>query len=106
MKWYRFEVDEYLDATEHLLDSEDLAYRRLLDMYYITEEPLPNDIRLLEVAIRLNKEEFERVLEEFFVLTPDGYRHHQADMWLKKRIHQRDINLQAGLKGGRRKKVV
>jgi uncharacterized protein YdaU (DUF1376 family) len=43
MHYYKFNIADYRSATAHLTNEEDLAYRRLLDMYYDTEVPIPND---------------------------------------------------------------
>jgi hypothetical protein len=43
MHYYQFHIGDYRSATAHLTNEEDLAYRRLLDMYYDTEVPIPND---------------------------------------------------------------
>jgi uncharacterized protein YdaU (DUF1376 family) len=42
--WYKFHVGDYITSTLHLSDAEDLAYRRLLDVYYLSEKPLPLEI--------------------------------------------------------------
>lgn len=41
MKYYPFHIGDYLAHTRHLSEMEDLAYRRLLDWYYLNERP-PN----------------------------------------------------------------
>ena len=45
MNYYPFHIGDYATATRHLSWDEDMAYRRLLDVYYTTEKPLPNDLR-------------------------------------------------------------
>ena len=41
MNYYPFHIGDYLSATRHLSWEEDCAYRRLLDVYYTSEKPLP-----------------------------------------------------------------
>ena len=41
MIWYKFHLGDYITHTLHLSDAEDLAYRRLLDLYYMSEAPIP-----------------------------------------------------------------
>jgi uncharacterized protein YdaU (DUF1376 family) len=65
--------------TLHLTPEEDLAYRRLLDMYYDSESPIPNNIPLVSRRLRLDSKVVESVLNEFFELTEDGYRNYRAD---------------------------
>jgi len=36
--WYKFHLGDYITHTTHLSDAEDLAYRRLLDLYYMSEK--------------------------------------------------------------------
>ena len=43
MHYYQFSIGDYKAATGHLSNEEDLAYRRLLDMYYDTESKIPLD---------------------------------------------------------------
>ena len=69
MKWYKFCAVDYQMKTIHLADAEDLAYRRLLDMAYITEKPIPLDISLVSRRIRLDQDIVEVVLNEFFEKT-------------------------------------
>jgi uncharacterized protein YdaU (DUF1376 family) len=65
--------------TLHLTPEEDLAYRRLLDMYYDTESPIPNNIPLVSRRLRMGLEVVESVLKEFFEFTQDGYKNYRAD---------------------------
>jgi hypothetical protein len=44
MHWYKFNIGDYLTDTMHLADAEDLAYRRLIDLYYMSERPIPLDV--------------------------------------------------------------
>jgi uncharacterized protein YdaU (DUF1376 family) len=65
--------------TLHLTPEEDLAYRRLLDMYYDTESPIPNNIPLVSRRLRMGSEVVESVLKEFFEFTQEGYKNYRAD---------------------------
>jgi len=60
---------------------EDLAYRRLLDAYYLRECQLPSDpveaARL--IRMRHNTTEVEAVLKEFFLLADTGWSHARCD---------------------------
>lgn len=62
---------------------EDLAYRRLLDLYYSTEAPIPNDLKAVSRKIRLDPTSVEQVLIEFFIITPEGFTHHRCDKELE-----------------------
>jgi uncharacterized protein YdaU (DUF1376 family) len=58
---------------------EDLAYRRLLDLYYDTEAPIPTAIPLVSRRLRLDSDVIELVLKEFFELTENGWINRRAD---------------------------
>jgi uncharacterized protein YdaU (DUF1376 family) len=79
MHYYNFNIGDYMKHTLHLMPDEDLAYRRLLDMYYDSESPIPNNIPLVSRRLRLDSKVVESVLNEFFELTEDGYRNYRAD---------------------------
>ena len=39
MHYYQFNIGDYASHTSRLSLMEDLAYRRLLDLYYLNEQP-------------------------------------------------------------------
>ncbi len=45
MNYYPFHIGDYAKKTRHLSWDEDMAYRRLIDAYYLHEGPLPADKR-------------------------------------------------------------
>jgi len=53
MNYYPFHVGDYASHTAHLEPMEDLAYRRLLDLYYLRETPLPADIQSTAKLVRM-----------------------------------------------------
>lgn len=77
MNYYPFHIGDYIAHTAHLDPIEDCAYRRLLDAYYLNEGPLPADAADVARKIRMkaNAADVERVLNEFFTLTDDGWLH-------------------------------
>ena len=81
MNYFPFHVGDYAAHTAHLEPIEDLAYRRMLDAYYLREGPLPSDPREVARLIRLrnNMDEIESVLSEFFVLTESGWVHSRCE---------------------------
>ncbi len=83
MQHYQFHIGDYAQTTAHLSPMEDLAYRRLLDLYYATEAPIPNDLKTVSRKIRLDPTSVEQVLNEFFILTPEGFTHHRCDKELE-----------------------
>jgi uncharacterized protein YdaU (DUF1376 family) len=103
--WYKFYLGDYITHTTHLSDAEDLAYRRLLDLYYISEKPIPLDTESVARKIRLDLDITESVLGEFFDKGVDGYRNSRCDMEIAKYQHQVETNRSLGKRGGRPKKT-
>ena len=81
MNYYPFHLGDYAAHTAHLEPMEDLAYRRMLDLYYRTEKALPADWREIARLIRLRDQgaAIETVLSEFFHLSDDGWHSKRAD---------------------------
>ena len=81
MNYYQFHIGDYSSHTRHLSPIEDIAYRRLLDLYYLHERPLNSGSS--SVARQINMREFEDevklILEEFFTLSDDGWINVRAD---------------------------
>ena len=105
MIWYKFHLGDYITHTLHLSDAEDLAYRRLLDLYYMSEKPIPLDTESVSRKIRLDLDVTESVLGEFFEHTENGYRNARCDAEIAKYQHQVENNRQLGKRGGRPKKT-
>lgn len=101
MNYYSFHIGDYLSATAHLSIIEHGAYRRLLDIYYIHESPLPDDVkqiyRLVGARGKEEREAVDSVLAEFFQSTPEGFRHDRCDH----EIALCNKNRSNGKKGGR-----
>jgi hypothetical protein len=104
MKWYKFEVDKFLDEALRLSDAQELAYRRLMDAYYVTEKPLPLDMNELLQLTGVTPDDTLYVLDFLFHKTPDGWRDPNIDMAIAKHQHQRKTNQTQGKRGGRPKK--
>ncbi len=81
MNYYPFHLGDYASHTAHLEPMEDLAYRRLLDQYYMREGPLPADIQTTAKLIRMRSmlADVESVLKEFFSLTAAGWMHERCE---------------------------
>ena len=84
MNYYPFHIGDYVSATRHLSWDEDAAYRRLLDVYYTHEQPLPIDerkvFRLVMATTDEQREAVRVVLDEFFVKTSTGWVNRRADI--------------------------
>lgn len=86
MHFYQFNIGDYKSHTEHLSELEDLAYRRMLDWYYLHEKQLPLDVEEIGRLIRMRShcECIATVLQEFFVQTESGWSNPRADEELAK----------------------
>lgn len=82
MNYYSFHVGDYASHTHHLTLLGDLAYRRLLDRYYLNERALPADpgecARL--IGMRDHIQEVSEVLSDFFLKSEAG--------WINKRCEE------------------
>lgn len=89
--WYPFYVGDYARKTAHLSMLEHGAYRLLLDHYYATGEPLPDDnAKLYRICRARTPSERQSVLStvaEFF--TKDGtlLRSEKCDRVLSKQLN-------------------
>lgn len=88
MFYYRFNIGDYIKQTAYLEPMADLAYRRMLDLYFDSEAPFPNQTQWVAERIRMPKELkiVQKVLSEFFELdTVDNCWHHRkADEQIQK----------------------
>jgi uncharacterized protein YdaU (DUF1376 family) len=104
MHFYPHHIGDYRSATMHLSNEEDLAYRRLLEMYYDTEQPIPDDLQLVSRRIRVTPEALLFVLQEFFVLVNKGWKNKRCDLVINDYHEMAEKNRRNGKKGGRPKK--
>ena len=83
MHFYQFHIGDYKSHTSHLTPMEDLAYRRLLDFYYLHEKP----IKQRDIARQIGMKDYEQdvltVLNEFFLSTDEGFVNPRADKEIK-----------------------
>jgi uncharacterized protein YdaU (DUF1376 family) len=92
MKEYKFYVEAYRKNTAHLQDADDLALRRMLDICYLTEKPLPLDIDEIVDLVKLDRDIVEPVVTEFFYLAEDGWHNLGAEKQIEKWQKIRDKN--------------
>lgn len=104
MHYYSFHIGDYRAATAHLSNEEDLAFRRLLDMYYDTEEPIPLDTQWVSRRLRVGIDTLVSVLNDMFVHTENGWTHSRCDAEIAHYHELAQRNRENGKKGGRPKK--
>lgn len=81
MHYYTFHIGDYASHTRNLSPIEDLAFRRLLDEYYLHERPFNGC--LTDVARQVGLREYEAevgfVLNTYFEPTENGWVNKRAD---------------------------
>lgn len=86
MHYYQFNIGDYASHTRHLTVIEDIAYRRLLDAYYLQERPFNANVSSVarQINMREHEPDVKTILEEFFILCEDGWRNERADKEIDK----------------------
>lgn len=109
MNFYKHHIGDYDSATAHLSWLEDMAYTRLMRLYYRREEPIPADIgqacRLIRASSKQEREAVETVLNEFFVLGDGGWSNKRCDEEIEQANAKTGANRRNGAKGGRPRKA-
>lgn len=105
MNHYPHHIGDYRRDTCHLSLLEHGIYRQLLDTYYLSEAPIPREtnpvFRRLRAETEAEQKAVMTVLMEFFVDTPEGWRHTRCDLEIERyraKAEQAKLN---GIKGGR-----
>lgn len=92
MNFYKHYIGDYQRDTMRLSMTEDGAYRRLLDEYYATEEPLPLDrdecYRAARATTPDEQAAVDKVLERYFDCRDDGRVPVIAENWNKRMERQ------------------
>ena len=103
MFYYPHHIGDYKSATMHLSNEEDLAYRRLLEMYYDTEKYIPLETQWVARRLRVATEALQSVLNDFFVQSEQGWRHPKCDLVIREYHEMAEKNRRNGKLGGRPK---
>ncbi len=106
MHYYQFSIGDYRAATAHLSNEEDLAYRRLLDMYYDTEQKIPLDTQWVARRLRVDAVVVRDVLNDMFAKHEDGWFHARCDDVIQQYHAMAEKNRANGRLGGRKKNPV
>jgi uncharacterized protein YdaU (DUF1376 family) len=102
--YYQFHIGDYRSSTAHLTNEEDLAYRRLIDMYYDFEGPIPLDTQWVARRIRVEPAIIQDVLKDMFERTENGYVNARCEEEIAKYKSLAERNKRNGSLGGRPKK--
>lgn len=108
MNFFKLYVGDYQRDTGSLSLAEHGAYLLMLQHYYATEKPLPKGKELFRMLRATTKQERDAILkisDLFWESTDAGLVNKRAVVEIEKGIHQRTVNQQLGLKGGRPRKT-
>lgn len=109
INYFEHHIGDYDADTAHLTWVEDMAYTRLMRLYYRREKPIPADIndacRLVRAASKDQRQAVADVLKEFFVLADDGWHQGRCDAELARYLKKVEHNRAVGKLGGRPKKT-
>jgi uncharacterized protein YdaU (DUF1376 family) len=107
LNYYPHHIGDYLRDTAHLTPLEDGIYRRMLDVYYASEKPLPVETqwvcRLVRARTTEEQSAVDEVLRQFFSKHPDGWRNKRADNEIRKGRARVKAARTNGKSGGRPK---
>lgn len=108
MKYHKRWSEDYLGATRGLSLMEHGAYTLLLDQYYLTERPLPDDKdtlhRLCGAVTKAEQAAVLSVLKQHWRLTTEGWTNSRAEEELAAIRERSEKARAAGRKGGRPRK--
>ena len=112
MHYYQHNIGDYRRDTSHLSLLEHGVYRQLLDLYHLSEKPIPEEtdwvIRRLAAKTDLEISAIQLVLSDFFVLNVDGalgYSHKRCDKDIDDYLNKAETAKTNGKLGGRPKKT-
>ena len=96
LNFFKHHLGDYDSATMHLSWDEDMAYTRLIRVYYRDEKPLPLElakvIRLARAQTKAQVAAVGAVLREFFSEQEDGWHNKRCDEEIAAAKAQADTN--------------
>ena len=103
MHYFQFNIKDYAFASMRLTLLEDLAFRRMLDLHYDTEKPLPNCVKKIGklIGMRDQTDEITEVLNEFWLSNDEGFYNERATKEIIIYQAKADVARANGKKGGR-----
>jgi len=98
MHYYKFNIGDYASHTRHLSLLEDLAYRRLIDAYYLSEKPFVGSSADIakDIGMTSQIEEVHYVLSKFFEKSEDGWINKRCDEEIAKYHDKQEQAVRAG----------
>jgi uncharacterized protein YdaU (DUF1376 family) len=107
MNYYPHHIGDYLRDTAHLTATEDGIYRRLLDLYYASEKPLPLEFdwlcKLVRARESTEREAVKEILQQYWEKRETGWSNNRADEEIRKARKRIKAAKHNGKVGGRPK---
>jgi uncharacterized protein YdaU (DUF1376 family) len=104
VNYFSFHIGDYAARTRYLSPMADLAYRRLLDLYYTLEGPIPAAGVAAEIGLEDCEADVLLVLRKFFVECEGVWINTRCDEEIAKYQGKAERNREVGKLGGRPKK--
>jgi uncharacterized protein YdaU (DUF1376 family) len=104
VNYFSFHIGDYAARTRYLAPMADLAYRRLLDLYYTLEGPIPAAGVAAEIGLEDNEADVLLVLRKFFIERDGMWVNTRCDEEIAKYQGKAERNREVGKLGGRPKK--
>lgn len=103
MHYYQFNIGDYSSHTSRLSLLEDLAYRRLIDLYYLTESPFTGELSDISRDIGMidNEKEVEYILNKFFEKVENEWINKRASEEIRKYHMKKKTAAKAGKASGK-----
>ena len=103
MHYYKFNIGDWILHTAHLSPQEEGIYLRLLNHYYDTEGPIPEETQSVIRRLRLTgfEEDVLAILDEYFQLNDGFWTHKRCEKEVLAYQAKTDTNRENGKKGGR-----
>lgn len=96
MNFFKHHIGDYASATSHLSWDEDMAYTRLMRVYYRDERSLPAEprqvYRLTSAQSKVQRQAVDTILAEFFTKLDDGWHNKRCDEEIGQAKAQADTN--------------
>lgn len=107
MNYYERHLGDYAKDAGHLSMLEHGAYSLLLDRYYTTDQPIPQEQahRICRARTRDERAAVDTVLAEFFVLIDGAWTNGRADREITKMQAKVKAAQENGKRGGRPKRT-
>jgi uncharacterized protein YdaU (DUF1376 family) len=100
MHYYQFNIGDYASHTRYLTPIQDLAYRRLIDLYYLQEKPIPKDNTASLIGLSDYRTDVEHVLNTYFVLSEQGWFNKRVEQEIAEYKGKKKVKSYAGKKSG------